>query len=58
MVQKQHSILDDVLEGLRRIMGEFERALKPQKEREPAPVPIPVRPQVPSQRGDENRSYR
>lgn len=47
MNEKKPSILDDVVEGIRRLLEEIERAINPDKQRrqdQPVPVPVPVEP--------------
>jgi len=42
--QKKRDIFDDIVEGVRRIMEDIERALNPDKKKAPVPVPVPVHP--------------
>lgn len=47
MADKKRNILDDVVDGIRQTLDDLERALRPDKQREPARIPIPVRPEYP-----------
>ena len=48
-------LIDDIVEGVRRLFEDLERLLNPEKEQKRAPVPIPVRNDERDQRRDPRR---
>ena len=44
-MSKRRNLLDDIVEGARRLLEEIERGFNPDKGKKRAPVPIPVRPE-------------
>lgn len=43
MAGEKRDVLDDVVDGVRRILDEIDKLLNPDKQRKPIPVPVPVR---------------
>ena len=42
--RQKRSVLDDIVEGMRRLLEDLDTLLHPEKIRRPVPVPVPVRP--------------
>ncbi len=43
MTDKKTNPLDDIAEGVRRLLDELEQLISPEKRQKRAPVPVPVR---------------
>ena len=55
--KKTRTIVDDILDGVRRMLEELDRLMNPQKRaKQPVPIPVPVR--QPAPRRKQNDPYR
>lgn len=43
MTNTKRDVVDDIVDGVRQVLEEFDRLLRPEKRPKPAPVPVPVR---------------
>jgi hypothetical protein len=43
VASEKRDVLDEVIDGVRRILDEVDKLLNPDKRNKPVPVPIPVR---------------
>ncbi len=54
MAKKQRTIWDDLIELGREILDKLDNLLNPDKKRQPAPAPVPIRNNPPPQEDDSN----
>ncbi|GAB4512990.1 MAG: hypothetical protein OHK0046_13300 [Anaerolineae bacterium] len=43
VAEKDRDVIDDVIDGVRRVLEDIDRALRPEKYQKRVPVPVPVR---------------
>lgn len=57
MTEEKRNLVDDIVEGMRRLIEDLEHLFDPEKRQKRAPIPVPVRVR-PDRREQQDRSYR